>query len=332
MRGGFSPRPLAGKAAHPSHTKPTGFCDGDGVLEEIVMSIFHCQAKAISRATGRSATAAAAYRAGERIIDERTGEAHDYRRKKGVLRTQIFVPPGVRIPSRSALWNMAEAAEKRKDAKVAREWEVALPEELGEWERTRLAYDFAKELVKRYGVAVDVCIHAPGKKGDDRNHHAHILTSTRVLTPSGFGEKTRVLDSPRTSGQEVTAIRERWAWQCNLALALKGIDAQLDHRSLKAQGIDREPTRHVGVAASSMERRGVPSLRGDENRRRRESHAAKELAALQKIENGVEAARKRHAFRKQQAAENAERQRRERDSRFWMDVQERKSRNRGMSR
>ncbi len=81
-----------------------------------------------------------------------------------------------------------------------------------------------------------------------------------------------------------------------------------------------------------MERRGVRSLRGDENRRRSENHAAKELAALQKIENGVEAARERHAFRKQQAAENAERQRRERSARFWMDVQERKSRNRGMSR
>ncbi len=130
----------------------------------------------------------------------------------------------------------------------------------------------------------------------------------------------------------MTAIRELWAWQCNLALAVKGIDAQLDHRSLKAQGIDREPTRHLGVAASSMERRGVRSLRGDENRHRSENHAAKELAAFQKIENGVEAARERHALRKQQAAESAERQRRERSARFWMDVQERKSRNQGMSR
>jgi hypothetical protein len=94
------------------------------------MSIFHCSAKSISRATGRSATAAAAYRAGERITDDRTGEVHDYRRKKGVLHAQIFVPSGVRVPSRSALWNMAEAAENRKDAKVAREWEIALPSEL----------------------------------------------------------------------------------------------------------------------------------------------------------------------------------------------------------
>jgi ATP-dependent exoDNAse (exonuclease V) alpha subunit len=304
-------------------------------LEEIAMSIFHCSAKAISRATGRSSTAAAAYRAGERIIDERTGEAHDYRRKKGVLRTQVYVPSGVRVLSRSALWNMAETAEKRKDAKVAREWEVALPEELGEWERARLAYDFAKEIVKRYGVAVDVCIHAPGRKGDDRNHHAHILTSTRVLTSDGFGEKTRVLDSPRTSGQEVTAIRELWAWQCNLALAVKGIDAQLDLRSLKAQGIDREPTRHLGVAASSMERRGVRSLRGGDNRRRRDpriERELKELAVLENLERGIEASHLRHERRKDRAEWEAELLQEAKKERRLAEQWERAANRGGMSR
>jgi ATP-dependent exoDNAse (exonuclease V) alpha subunit len=304
-------------------------------MKGFVMSIFHCQTKAISRAAGRSATAAAAYRAGERIIDERTGEVHDYRRKKGILRTQIFAPPGVRVPSRSALWNMAEAAEKRKDAKIAREWELALPEELGEWERASLAYDFAKELVKRYGVAVDVCVHAPGKKGDDRNFHAHILTSTRVLTPGGFGEKTRVLDSPRTSGQEVTAIRELWAWQCNIALAVKGIDAQLDHRSFKAQGINREPTRHLGVAASSMERRGVRSLRGDENRRRRDPHIErelKELAALEKLERGIEASHLRHEIRKDRAEWEAELLQEAKKERRLAEQRERAANRGGMSR
>ncbi len=330
---GFSPRPLAAKAAHPYHAKPTGFCDGDGVVEEIVMSIFHCSAKSISRATGRSATAAAAYRAGERIIDDRTGEVHDYRRKKGVLRTEIFVPQGVRVPSRSALWNMAEVAEKRKDAKVAREWEIALPEELGEWERARLAYDFAKELVKRF--AVDVCIHAPGRKGDDRNFHAHILTSTRVLTPDGFGEKTRVLDSPRTSGQEVTAIRELWAWRCNLEFAVKGLDGEIDHRSLKAQGIVREPTRHLGVAASSMERRGVQSLRGDENRRRRDpriERELKELGVLQKIEANIEAAKQRRELRVYRAEREAERLKQEKEARRLAEQRERTAKRRGMSR
>ncbi|MCD8139725.1 MAG: MobA/MobL family protein [Planctomycetaceae bacterium] len=184
------------------------------------MSIFHCQAKAISRASGRSATAAAAYRAGERIIDERTGEIHDYRRKKGIVHSQIYVPQGVRMMSRSALWNLAEKAEKRKDAKVAREWELALPTELSPLNRMYLAQHFARVIVERYGVAVDMCIHAPGKKGDDRNHHVHVLTTTRVLRRDGFGEKTRVLDSPRTSGEEVTAVRKIWEQLCNHALEL----------------------------------------------------------------------------------------------------------------
>ncbi len=103
------------------------------------MSIFHCQAKAISRSAGRSATAAAAYRSGERIIDERTGEVHDYRKKKGVIHKQIFVPKGCRGITRTALWNLAEVAENRKDAKVAREWEVALPAELNSYERRDVA-------------------------------------------------------------------------------------------------------------------------------------------------------------------------------------------------
>jgi hypothetical protein len=240
------------------------------------MPIFHCQAKSISRATGRSATAAAAYRAGERITDERTGEIHDYRKKKGVIHKQIFVPKGCRGITRSDLWNLAEHAENRKDAKVAREWEVALPAELNAYGRRDVARDFALALVERYGVAVDICIHAPGKKGDDRNHHVHILTTTRVLTPNGFGEKTRVLDSPRTSGKEVTAVRELWARICNHALARNGLDKHIDSRSLKAQGIDREPTRHLGPTASAMERRGIKTFRGDENRRRRNRGVEKE--------------------------------------------------------
>jgi len=271
------------------------------------MPIFHCQAKAISRAAGRSATAAAAYRAGERIIDERTGEIHDYRKKQGVIDKQIFVPRGCRGIARSVLWNLAEKAENRKDAKVAREWEVALPAELRAHERRDVAREFALAIVKRYGVAVDMCIHAPGKKGDDRNHHVHILTTTRVLTPNGLGEKTRVLDSSRTSGKEVTVAREMWAQICNFALARNGLDEHIDSRSLKAQGIDREPTRHLGPVASAMERRGVRSLRGDENRRRRDSSVEKELAALRKIESGIEFAKQRHGRRKYRAEREAER-------------------------
>ena len=113
--------------------------------------------------------------------------------------------------------------------------------------------DFAKEIVARHGCAADVAIHAPGKGGDNRNHHAHILCSTRRLTPEGFTEKTRELDE-RKSG-EVDRWRERFAELQNERFQENGIDAQVDHRSLKAQGIDREPTEHLGVAATGYERR-----------------------------------------------------------------------------
>ena len=229
------------------------------------MAIFHCQAKAISRGAGRSATAAAAYRAGEIIEDFRTGEVHDYSRKQGVCYTAILTSSGEEI-SRSELWNLAEAAEKRKDAKVAREWEIALPAEMTELQQRELALSFARALVERYGIAADVCIHAPGKEGDHRNHHAHILTTTRTFTSGALGAKTRVLDSPRTSGKEVDAMRQAWASLANEALERAGHSERIDPRSLAAQGVARMPTVHLGPIATAMERRGIQTERGDLNR------------------------------------------------------------------
>ena len=226
------------------------------------MAIYHLSVKTVSRSNGRSATAAAAYRAGVEITDERTGEIHDYRRKGGVESAAVILPSNVPewAADRAALWNAAEQAETRKNSTVAREFEVALPDELSPAERERLAHDFARELVERHGCAVDVAIHAPGKGGDNRNHHAHILLTTRRLGPEGFTEKTRELDDKKTGPQIVTQWRERFASLQNERLREAGIEARVDHRTLEAQGIDREPTRHLGPAATGYERRkGEPS-------------------------------------------------------------------------
>jgi ATP-dependent exoDNAse (exonuclease V) alpha subunit len=196
------------------------------------------------------------------IADERTGEIHDYTRKGGVESAELVLPAGAPewAADRAALWNAAEQAETRKNSTVAREFEIALPEELSPAERQRLAHDFARELVERHGCAADVAIHAPGKDGDNRNHHAHILLSTRRLGPEGFTEKTRELDDQKTGPQIVTQWRERFATLTNERLRENGIDARVDHRTLEAQGIDREPTRHLGPAATGYERRtGEPS-------------------------------------------------------------------------
>lgn len=237
------------------------------------MAIYHLSVKPVSRADGRSATAAAAYRAGVRITDERTGEIHDYTRKGGVEFSGIVAPFGVKgAYDREALWNAVEAAEKRKDARVAREFEIALPEELPAHERRRLAVEFARELVDRYGVAADVAVHAPSRDGDNRNHHAHILCTTREVKRGEngelvMGEKTALeLSNDKRKGlglppssEEITELRALWAQVANRSLE-HHTNQRVDHRSLKDQGItDRLPQVHLGPAVTQMHRRGVKS-------------------------------------------------------------------------
>lgn len=240
---------------------------------------FHCSVKAVSRAKGRSATAAAAYRAGAYIEDERTGEVHDYTMRRGILATQILTPTEAPVPDwaqdRARLWNEAEQAERRKDAKVAREIVLALPHELSPPERQALACAYGQYLADRYKVAVDLSIHLPDRNGDNRNHHAHLLISTREIGQDGFGAKTRVLDSPKTSPKEVELIRKTWANFINKEYARYHLDIRVDHRSYERQGIDQEPTKHLGPNASAMERRGHPSDRGDMNREIRQRNQAK---------------------------------------------------------
>ena len=241
------------------------------------MAIYHLSVKAVSRSAGRSATAAAAYRAGCEIADERTGEIHDYTRKGGVESADIVLPDGAPewATDRAKLWNAAELAEKRKDACVAREFEVALPSELSPAERRRLALDFAKDMANREGCAVDVAIHAPGREGDNRNHHAHILRTTRKVEADGLGAKLDTEKAGRKRSDDLEAVRAKWADLTNERLRKNGIAARVDHRSLEAQGIDREPTQHLGPAASGYERRtGQPS----DKRIQQEREAVERLA------------------------------------------------------
>ena len=221
------------------------------------MAIYHLSVKTVSRSAGRSATAAAAYRAGVKITDGRTGEIHDYTRKGGVQSATLIVPADAVAwaNDREVIWNAAEQAEKRKNSTVAREFEIALPSELSSAERQRLAVDFANELVARHGCAADVAIHAPGKEGDNRNHHAHILLTTRRLTPDGMGEKTRELDDQKTGKELVTQWRERFATLQNERLREAGHAVQVDHRSHAERGLQVEPTWHLGPAATAIERR-----------------------------------------------------------------------------
>lgn len=158
---------------------------------------------------------------------------------------------------RASLWNQAEAAEKRKNSTVAREVEVALPTELQAGQLRYLVQEYSQWLVKRYGVAVDWAIHAPHRHGDERNYHAHILMTTRILGPEGFAAKCRVLDAKETGSAEVRVMREQWAALVNRSLEQAGIEARVDHRRLEEQGIVRDPQIHAGPAVTAVERKAA---------------------------------------------------------------------------
>lgn len=228
------------------------------------MAIYHLSAKTIGRKAGRSSTAAAAYRAGCEIADERTGEVHDYSRKAGVELTEIIAPDNAPewAHDRSQLWNKVEAIEKRKDAQLCREIVLALPDELDKEQRQNLVRGFVKENMTDKGMVADVAFHAPNKKGDERNHHAHVMLTMRPLEADGFGNKERAWNDKALLEQ----WRAGWAKHQNDALAKAGVDTQVDHRSYEVQGVDRVATTHMGPVATAMERRGVDSSRGDINR------------------------------------------------------------------
>ena len=231
------------------------------------MAIYHLSMKPISRGTGRSAVAASAYRSGSKLTNDRDGLTHDFTRKQGIEHSEIVLPDGSKADwarDREALWNAAEFAENRKDARVAREFEVALPHELNDEQRLALTRQFAQSLADRHGAAVDFAIHSPHGETDVRNHHAHIMMTTREVTPDGLGEKTSIErenkwllnnDMP-TSHMQLKAIRQSWEDHGNEHLARAGHDIRIDHRSYQARGLEIEPTQHMGVQATQMERRG----------------------------------------------------------------------------
>lgn len=233
------------------------------------MADYRLSAQIIKRSEGKSAIASAAYRSASRLYDERTGEAHDYGRKAGVIHCEIITPDNSPewMHDRAQLWNAVEAAERRGDAQLAREIQLSLPHELDQAQRKALLLDFVQEQFVNQGMIADVAIHEPsGHGGDDRNHHAHVMLTMRELTSDGFGKKNRDWNSP----DNLTNWREQWAHYQNRQLERHGHQARVDHRSYEAQGVDREPTQHLGPTANDMEKKGKRSRIGDENRERQE--------------------------------------------------------------
>jgi hypothetical protein len=266
-------------------------------MEVLGMSIYHCSIKNISRSSGRSAVACAAYRSGEELEDLETGITHDYRKKTGIAFAEIFLCKNApeRFQNREELWNEVEKIEKAADARLAREIEVAIPQELSLEEMKNLVAGYAKMLTEE-GMCVDAAIHL--KVG---NPHAHLMCTTRKIKADGtwdqkekkvyaldeFGNKIPVID-PETGEQKIGARgrriwkrvtvaandlnakenvekwRKMWSEHCNAYLEP---EQQIDHRSYERQGKkDVIPTIHEGYAAREMEKRGELAERCEINR------------------------------------------------------------------
>jgi len=225
------------------------------------MAIYHFTAQVIGRSAGRSSVSAAAYRSGETLVDERTGEICRPRRRERVAHAQIIAPADAPewAADRGKTWNSVEARDTRKNSQLAREFEMALPRELNEDQRLELVQGWIDIEFTQAGVVADLAIHT-----DEWNHnpHCHIMTTMRPLSADGWGDKLRAWNDR----SKIEQWRESWADHTNRALERAGIDERVDHRTLEAQGIERKPTVKEGYAARQMEERGAVSDRMAMNR------------------------------------------------------------------
>ena len=208
------------------------------------MAIYHLSIKPISRSKGRSAVSAAAYRSGEKLYDERREKNCYYRGKSaGVLYSEILIPDNAPtwMKDRGKLWNAAEAAEKRKDSRVAKEVELALPKELSISENIELLKEYIDENFVKEGIVADVNIH--DQDLGNQNIHAHVMLTTRCATSDGLSDKKALfLDK----NESLYKWRDSWANVVNKHLALNGHNIQIDHRSYQEQGIELEPQNKRG--------------------------------------------------------------------------------------
>ena len=222
------------------------------------MAIYHLSLKEMRRSQGRSSVAAAAYRLGEKMKDERIGKTFNYSKKSGILDKFFILPNGAKnFQNTSHFWNEAERSENRKNSVVAREIIINLPYEISDQQRSELVKKFCNEIVANHSVGITAAIHEPCKDGDDRNFHAHILFTTRQITAEGFGKKTREFDDKKQGVEVLKNIRKRYEILQNEALKNAGFnDINVDCRSFKEQGIfDKQPSKHLGVEVVNLERR-----------------------------------------------------------------------------
>ena len=238
------------------------------------MAVYFLRARHISRGKGGRVTHAAAYRAGERILDARTSETHDFSDRRDIPYKEVILPADLTgrpdmawTQDRSTLWNAAEHAGLRRNSRLAREWLVLIPPELTPAQRAQLVRTFASELAEKYRCAVDACIHEPRPSADPRNHHAHLLMTTREVTPDGLGRRTTL----ELGGRRAATGRARpYARRISLTPRALGASDQRGSASSRPHGAGRSPQPRAPrpEAGAGAGHPGESVLRGAKSRRR----------------------------------------------------------------
>lgn len=243
------------------------------------VAVPHFSVSVVARGSGRSAVLSAAYRHCARMEFEREARTVDYRAKQGLLHEEFVIPADApewfrtMIADRSvagaseAFWNKVEAFEKRCDAQLAKDVTIALPLELTCEQNIALMRDFVERHITLRGMVADWVYHdAPG------NPHVHLMTTLRPLTEDGFGAKKIAVRGPdgkpmrndadrivydlwAGSLDDFNVFRDGWFACQNRHLALAGLDIRIDGRSFEEQGIDLEPTIHLGVGTKAIQRK-----------------------------------------------------------------------------
>jgi hypothetical protein len=251
---------------------------------------FHSHVQIITRGKGKSAVAAAAYRAGETIKNEYDGIIHDYTKKGGIVHTEILLPSHApaEYADRTLLWNAVEKIEKSANSQLARELDIALPAKFTREQNIALARRYVKDTFVDTGMCADLCVHDK----NDGNPHMHIMLTMRPINEDGtwggkqkkeyildrYGKKQydpvkrqykcRSIPSTDWNNQANADVwRKAWEDMANAELERLGFDVRIDRRTYEEQGIEKIPTVHMGVAAMQMERRGIRTERGDMNRK-----------------------------------------------------------------
>lgn len=253
----------------------------------------HTHVDIVSRSKGHSVIAKAAYNARDKLQDEYYGKTHDYSKKEDLVFSKIFLPEHIpkKFSNREYLWNSVEKIEKSKNSQLARNLLFTLPRELNEQDRIKLISEFIEENFTSKGMIADCNIHNPMASDHEEQPHAHILLTLREIDEKGNwkpkcrkeyildenGEKIKLKSGNYKSRKvnlndwnepdKAKEWRENFSKKANEYLARNNINKRIDPRTFKEQGREELPQIHLGTSSYQMEKKGIQTERGNQNRK-----------------------------------------------------------------